>query len=92
MIDYVIEGGSLPVVICYPKPGETLVTESGAMSSARKMRTFALAMQVQCSRRQGHVTRKQKRHRKGVFFACGAPWRIRTFDLPVRSRALYPLS
>ena len=22
----------------------------------------------------------------------GAPWRIRTFDLPVRSRALYPLS
>ncbi len=32
MIEYVIEGGNLPVVICYPKPGETLVTESGAMS------------------------------------------------------------
>ena len=23
---------------------------------------------------------------------CGAPWEIRTLDLPVRSRALYPLS
>ena len=32
MIEYVIEGGNLPVVICYPKAGETLVTESGAMS------------------------------------------------------------
>ena len=32
MIEYEIEGGNLPVVICYPKPGETLVTESGAMS------------------------------------------------------------
>ena len=28
---------------------------------------------------------------KSTFF-CGAPRRIRTFDLPVRSRALYPLS
>ena len=32
MIEYEIEGGNLPVVICYPKPGETLVTESGALS------------------------------------------------------------
>ena len=30
--------------------------------------------------------------RKLGCFLCGAPWRIRTFDLPVRSRALYPLS
>lgn len=32
MIDYQIEGGNLPVLICYPKAGQTLCTESGAMS------------------------------------------------------------
>ncbi len=32
MIKYTIEGGSLPVVICYPEAGETLRTEKGAMS------------------------------------------------------------
>ena len=32
MIKYEIEGGHLPVVICYPQDGESLVTESGAMS------------------------------------------------------------
>lgn len=32
MIKYEIEGGNLPVVICYPEVGETLCTESGAMS------------------------------------------------------------
>ena len=32
MIRYEIEGGHLPVVICYPEMGQTLVTESGAMS------------------------------------------------------------
>lgn len=32
MINYEIEGGNLPVVICYPEPGQTLCTESGAMS------------------------------------------------------------
>ena len=32
MLKYEIEGGSLPVVICYPKAGETICTESGAMS------------------------------------------------------------
>ena len=32
MIKYEIEGGSLPVVICYPEAGQTLCTESGAMS------------------------------------------------------------
>ena len=32
MIKYEIEGGNLPVVICYPQPGQTLVTENGAMS------------------------------------------------------------
>jgi len=32
MINYVIEGGNLPVVICYPEAGQTLCTESGAMS------------------------------------------------------------
>ena len=32
MIKYEIEGGSLPVLICYPEPGETLCTQSGAMS------------------------------------------------------------
>lgn len=32
MIKYEIEGGHLPVVICYPEEGEALVTESGAMS------------------------------------------------------------
>ncbi len=39
---------------------------------------------------------KGARHKKHPIFLgcflCGAPWRIRTFDLPVRSRALYPLS
>ncbi len=32
MIRYEIEGGNLPVVICYPEEGQTLVTQSGAMS------------------------------------------------------------
>lgn len=32
MIKYSIEGGDLPVVICYPQPGQTLCTERGAMS------------------------------------------------------------
>ncbi len=32
MIRYEIEGGSLPVVICYPKAGQTLVSQNGAMS------------------------------------------------------------
>ncbi len=32
MIKYVIEGGNLPVVICYPEEGQTLCCESGAMS------------------------------------------------------------
>lgn len=32
MIRYEIEGGNLPVVVCYPENGQTLCTESGAMS------------------------------------------------------------
>lgn len=32
MLRYEIEGGNLPVVICYPERGETICTESGAMS------------------------------------------------------------
>lgn len=32
MIRYEIEGGNLPVVICYPEAGQTLCTQSGAMS------------------------------------------------------------
>ena len=32
MIKYEIEGGHLPVVICYPQPGQTLCTQRGAMS------------------------------------------------------------
>ena len=32
MVKYEIEGGSLPVLICYPQAGETLCTQSGAMS------------------------------------------------------------
>ncbi|MBQ8599943.1 MAG: TIGR00266 family protein [Clostridia bacterium] len=32
MLKYEIEGGTLPVVICYPEAGQTLCTESGAMS------------------------------------------------------------
>ena len=32
MLKYEIEGGNLPVVICYPTAGQTLRTESGAMS------------------------------------------------------------
>ena len=32
MINYEIEGGNLPVVICYPEAGQTLCTEKGAMS------------------------------------------------------------
>lgn len=32
MLKYEIEGGSLPVVICYPQMGQTLCTERGAMS------------------------------------------------------------
>ncbi len=32
MIKYEIEGGSLPVLICYPEVGQALCTQSGAMS------------------------------------------------------------
>ena len=32
MIKYEIEGGNLPVVICYPQEGQTICCESGAMS------------------------------------------------------------
>lgn len=32
MIKYNIEGGQLPVVICYPEMGQTLCTEGGSMS------------------------------------------------------------
>lgn len=32
MLKYEIEGGSLPVVICYPQAGQTLCTERGSMS------------------------------------------------------------
>lgn len=32
MLHYEIEGGNLPVVICYPETGQTLCTESGSMS------------------------------------------------------------
>lgn len=32
MIRYQIEGGNLPVVICFPEMGQTLCSESGAMS------------------------------------------------------------
>lgn len=32
MMKYEIEGGHLPVLICYPEVGQTLCTESGAMS------------------------------------------------------------
>ena len=32
MIHYQIEGGNLPVVICYPQMGQTLCTERGSMS------------------------------------------------------------
>lgn len=32
MLRYEIEGGNLPVVICYPEAGETICSESGAMS------------------------------------------------------------
>lgn len=32
MMKYEIEGGNLPVVICYPEEGQTLCTEAGAMS------------------------------------------------------------
>ncbi len=32
MIKYEIEGGNLPVVICYPEVGQSLCTQSGAMS------------------------------------------------------------
>ena len=32
MINYEIEGGNLPVVICYPEAGQALCTQSGAMS------------------------------------------------------------
>ena len=32
MVKYAIEGGNLPVLICYPEEGQTLCTQSGAMS------------------------------------------------------------
>ena len=32
MLKYEIEGGNLPVVICYPEAGQTLCTERGSMS------------------------------------------------------------
>ncbi len=32
MLNYTIEGGNLPVVICYPEQGQTICTERGSMS------------------------------------------------------------
>ncbi len=32
MLNYRIEGGNLPLLICYPEAGQTLCTESGSMS------------------------------------------------------------
>ena len=32
MLQYEIEGGNLPVLICYPQPGQTICTQRGAMS------------------------------------------------------------
>lgn len=32
MIQYEIEGGNLPVVICHPQPGQTICCQSGSMS------------------------------------------------------------
>lgn len=32
MLNYQIEGGNLPVVICYPQAGQTICSESGSMS------------------------------------------------------------
>ncbi len=32
MLNYKIEGGNLPVLICYPEAGQTLCSESGSMS------------------------------------------------------------
>lgn len=32
MLEYKIEGGNLPVVICSPEAGQTLCTEKGSMS------------------------------------------------------------
>ena len=32
MLNYKIEGGNLPVVICYPEQGQTICTEKGSMS------------------------------------------------------------
>lgn len=32
MLNYEIEGGNLPVVICYPQAGQTICAESGSMS------------------------------------------------------------
>ena len=32
MLNYKIEGGNLPVVICYPEAGQTMCTQTGAMS------------------------------------------------------------
>ena len=32
MLKYEIEGGHLPVVICYPEEGQTLCSEGGSMS------------------------------------------------------------
>ena len=35
MIEYKIEGGNLPVVICSPEAGQTLCTEKGSMRALR---------------------------------------------------------
>ena len=32
MLRYEIEGGHLPVLICYPEAGQTICTEKGSMS------------------------------------------------------------
>ena len=50
-------------------------------------------LRTQCSNlnRARHKEKRMTSTRDVILF-YGAPWRIRTFDLPVRSRALYPLS
>ena len=48
MLRYEIEGGSLPVLICYPEVGQTLCTERGSMSwMSPNMRMDAMLMKIQ---------------------------------------------
>ena len=80
------EGDTLPLAMRFAEPYPCKQTTAfGSRPNSIQMR---------CIWRRVESTKGRITKRTGLTcpFCYGAPWEIRTLDLPVRSRALYPLS